>query len=898
MLPVVDLDIYRESNDASLVAAEARKTAEALIEYGALVVRDSRVSEEANERFLDVMEDYFAQPYEALQQDLRPEPKCRSSESCRAVIAALDPEERPLDLEGGHADPNFFYRMGKAPPTTEFPSLRMENVIPHAFATTWQASMEEWGTQIKSAVEGVSEMLAEGLGLERSTFLRAGEFGSHLLAPTATDLQKSQFSHHSWPLPLSGLAYLGAEYGQADRGQAPARLFARTGRQAARADRACGVPAGYHEVVCTSRTVAALKERLDNRSTCHRPQIRISSTFFHHLSSDETLSPIEFSERAKSSEVVQREVERLRQHGETWDPKRYDEGLKVGELVQNELREIALHASAPSPTLAAVSLLAPPPARAQSRFVDQQQKKGQQRPIFIASPSQWSSPDGSPGDDNGDYSSSWRNAFVGSAAARRRYTRAASPQSRALYLPGAVGIRLKSAIDRVHDLTEGTATGGFNKSLVLRYPEPQPTFFSQLVPDVRYITSMSYGGHANQLVGIINLLYLAKVTNRVAIIPTLTPLHFSGLPQDLSVFYDLDRFVRESGIPAIQLSDLKPFAQDPSQEAATEKISCWSVLERVAGNRNFNDGSMLAHGMDVRNWPLPMEPGPMIWAEDLHEFDYDLGARLAWIKRVNHELLPQRDPPATWKARQDRPNLHENLKDGFDPGRNDPPSDQVLCLDNTFFIATRVFPPAIPPAAPMVRLRPSEGQGWIQAGQYLHFSAHLESLADQYLVALFGLWTKRSIPPFISVHIRRGDFEQARGLTSIEAFTDAVQRVRDTLDRRMDDPASWAGAGHQHQRYFKGVRGKDYAVVVTTDESMDSDFVRHIRAELGWRVLDHDHMRTVETLGEWYPTMIDAAVLARGRGFVGTEWSTFSYLAGSRVKFWNGGVEEWTPSLR
>jgi hypothetical protein len=70
----------------------------------------------------------------------------------------------------------------------------------------------------------------------------------------------------------------------------------------------------------------------------------------------------------------------------------------------------------------------------------------------------------------------------------------------------------------------------------------------------------------------------------------LTPLHFSGLPQDLSVFYDLDRFVRESGIPAIQLSDLKPFAQDPSQEAATEKISCWSVLERVAGNRNFNDG--------------------------------------------------------------------------------------------------------------------------------------------------------------------------------------------------------------------------------------------------------------------------------------------------------------------
>lgn len=80
--------------------------------------------------------------------------------------------------------------MGKTPPQTDFPSLRMENVAPRAFGSTWEASMEEWGTQIKQAVEGVSEMLAVGLGLERETFLRAGEYGSHLLAPTATDLKK------------------------------------------------------------------------------------------------------------------------------------------------------------------------------------------------------------------------------------------------------------------------------------------------------------------------------------------------------------------------------------------------------------------------------------------------------------------------------------------------------------------------------------------------------------------------------------------------------------------------------------------------------------------------------------------------------------------------------------
>lgn len=75
---------------------------------------------------------------------------------------------------------------------------------------------------------------------------------------------------------------------------------------------------------------------------------------------------------------------------------------------------------------------------------------------------------------------------------------------------------IHSAIDRVHDITDGDAPR-FNKSLVLQHAEPQETFFSQLLPGVRYITSMSYGGHANQFVGISNLLYVAKITNRVAI---------------------------------------------------------------------------------------------------------------------------------------------------------------------------------------------------------------------------------------------------------------------------------------------------------------------------------------------------------------------------------------------
>ncbi|BGP54124.1 hypothetical protein JCM8202v2_001698 [Rhodotorula sphaerocarpa] len=348
-LPIVDLDVYRSSGDSDGSAAEARKTAEALIEYGALIVRDSRVSEDANDDFLDTMEDYFAQEAEALEEDLRPEvhyqvgvtlentekPKCHSNEACQAVIAALDPEERPLDLQGGHADPKcrFFYRMGRSPPKTAFPALRMDNVIPRAFAATWQQSMETWGTQIQRAVEGVSEMLAEGLGLERETFLEAGRFGSHLLAPTATDLRK-------YGKEGSNLNFLTIH----GRSRFPGlHIWARNSgkRISVKLPPGCLlVQAGKQLEIPRS----PLQSRLASPSTASRPQIRISSTFFHHLSSDEVLSPRAFADRVRGSDVVKREGERLKGRGQEWEVERYEEGMQVGTLVENELKDIALHA--------------------------------------------------------------------------------------------------------------------------------------------------------------------------------------------------------------------------------------------------------------------------------------------------------------------------------------------------------------------------------------------------------------------------------------------------------------------------------------------------------------------------------------------------------------------------
>ncbi|GAA6005791.1 hypothetical protein JCM11491_004012 [Sporobolomyces phaffii] len=421
-----------------------------------------------------------------------------------------------------------------------------------------------------------------------------------------------------------------------------------------------------------------------------------------------------------------------------------------------------------------------------------------------------------------------------------------------------------------------------NLSLIINYPTtPQDSLSSQLKPGVRYITALSYGGHANQFIGIQNLLYLGKVLNRVAIIPTLTPLHFRGLPQDMSRFYDLQGFYESTAIPAVELSTLKwwNFTAPPP----VEPLSCWSVLEQVADGRNINDGSMAVHNIDVKYYPLPVlsraTEDSKIWFESIHEFDSNPWAKQKWIDRVRDELLPHAKPSDDVQA-----DVAPTLKPGFDPRNTDPPAENLLCLDTTFFLAARMFPPAFPASVPAEPFRFYEDHAWIQAGQYLRFSTHLEALADRYLQSLFGISNIKNIPPFITCHIRRGDFAEARGLTSIDKYTDAVRRVRDKLDWRREHPDGWTGPGKGNERFVKGLRGAQYPVVVATDEAPGSDFVKMLREDLGWKVIDHDFMNTEDELGGWYPLLIDSVILSRGQGFVGTEFSTFSFLAGLRVK--------------
>jgi hypothetical protein len=72
-LPTVNLDVFLADPASPEALDEAKKAAESLILTGALIVKDSRAPKEANDRFIDLFEDYFAQDREVLEKDERPE---------------------------------------------------------------------------------------------------------------------------------------------------------------------------------------------------------------------------------------------------------------------------------------------------------------------------------------------------------------------------------------------------------------------------------------------------------------------------------------------------------------------------------------------------------------------------------------------------------------------------------------------------------------------------------------------------------------------------------------------------------------------------------------------------------------------------------------------------------
>lgn len=165
----------------------------------------------------------------------------------------------------------------------------------------------------------------------------------HLLAPTASDLQKygakdtilAGFHTDLNFLTIHGRSrYPGLHIWARNTGRRiPVKippggnyLLVQAGKQLEHLTGGL-VKAGYHEVVVNDSTVRVIEDR--RARLPDRPLIRISSTFFWHLSSDYDLAPIpELADKARAVRAEQFNLGRDEGDEVAYAP------LKVGEQVQ------------------------------------------------------------------------------------------------------------------------------------------------------------------------------------------------------------------------------------------------------------------------------------------------------------------------------------------------------------------------------------------------------------------------------------------------------------------------------------------------------------------------------------------------------------------------------------
>jgi len=316
----IELKYFLENPESDASRSECLRVAQILHNYGALTVRDPRVSQTDNDHFLDMLEAYFNRPYEQILRDARPDihyqlgvtpegvelPRCTSDPKCKQLIDQYPPEHKPHFPKGPDAKWRFFHRIGDRPTVTRYPDLNCPPVQPEGFHN-WVHVLDTWGQKLLQSAFTLAEMLAVGLNFPRHTFTDLMRNGPHLLAPTGSDLNKNglntilagfhqdlNFLTFHGKSRFSGL-FIWLRDGTKHVVSVPdGCLLVQAGMQV---ERLTGgyIQAGYHEVIVTEKTV----QQVEAAAKLGKPLWRISSTLFSHIASDNTLSVLYGSEEEK-----------------------------------------------------------------------------------------------------------------------------------------------------------------------------------------------------------------------------------------------------------------------------------------------------------------------------------------------------------------------------------------------------------------------------------------------------------------------------------------------------------------------------------------------------------------------------------------------------------------------
>jgi isopenicillin N synthase-like dioxygenase len=306
---VVDLANFLKDANSKETLEDCKRVAQILKETSCLIVKDPRVTEDDNSRFLDMMEKYYNQPNELKMKDVHPELSYQVGATPEYIelprdhadrIKSLDPKNSAHLPKGADPKWRYFWRIGERPQNTKFPELNAPQVAPDNFPQ-WADVMNKWGTLMMQSINTVVEMLATGLGLPPKTFLEKLQEGPHLLAPTGSDLGKfnevgtifAGFHYDLNFLTIHGKSrfpglYIWLRDGTKVLVRVPdGCLLCQAGKQL---EWLTGgeITAGFHEVVVAPETLQAVEKAKKEG----RPLWRVSSTLFSHVASDKELQPI------------------------------------------------------------------------------------------------------------------------------------------------------------------------------------------------------------------------------------------------------------------------------------------------------------------------------------------------------------------------------------------------------------------------------------------------------------------------------------------------------------------------------------------------------------------------------------------------------------------------------
>lgn len=375
----------------------------------------------------------------------------------------------------------------------------------------------------------------------------------------------------------------------------------------------------------------------------------------------------------------------------------------------------------------------------------------------------------------------------------------------------------------------------------LRSNIPLHSFRANLKTGQGYVTSFPTGSLTAQLMDFFKLTHIGQRLDRAVIVTELRAAHGEGGDVPLTDFFDLRLFAHRANVSLVQWRDVKIPDMRGTQQ---EQLSCWGWRDTRALSR---------YNIQTDFWPYPGQLQTPVSTETSITFP-------------GIEVLALQDN-SKW--------LDETTRRTFPDEATRPPfpDRQVMCFDNLFYVPVVKFVYGQLDTSYAIEELPPDSAVWTHVGQHLHFNSHVNHIADELLAALIGSRRKQ----FIGVHIRTGKAIDWSGghvanttTELIDSFKAGVEVVQDQLRRRR-----------------KGHRG-DLPVLFTTDAD-DSFFLTRIH-RLGWVHVNHIDFATAARFGGWYPDILDAVLLSRAVGFVGTRMSTFSHLAARRVESWNHGI--------